>query len=239
MDREFASAWSTTAPSHNLLSLERGNDSCFHLAPPGELVGDTSAVAVDLAASTRCTWTIRRMPLAHHHWLVGFKAERPRSFIPAGAVCNTRPKIGPATPVHGDSSRIVSKRPCRDSIFVEPSPRQSAMPLGDLLVDGARKSMHPPLLHLSPASAIPSARVVSTTGAQPLCSAAQRRNARRHPPPRPHHHAVTVFGDVLRLRRHPPVAHLRAATGRKPRLAPSELLQSSPHCRLPPEFQTL
>jgi hypothetical protein len=87
-------------PGHKRLSLERGTIRATIWAPPGEFVVDTpSAVAVDLG----CVYTLHvddsgagllRTTLG---W-VGFKLNGHESFIPAGAVCATRPKFGPGTP---------------------------------------------------------------------------------------------------------------------------------------------
>ena len=88
----------TNGPGRKRLSLERGTIHATIWAPPGEFVVDTpSAVAVDLG----CVYTLQvddsgagllRTTLG---W-VGFKLDGHESFIPAGAVCATRPKIGPA-----------------------------------------------------------------------------------------------------------------------------------------------
>jgi len=73
---------------------------------PGEFTVDTpSAIAVDLG----CSYTLEvddsgagllRTKLG---W-VGFKLDGHEAFIPAGAVCATRPKIGPGTPYFDDAS---------------------------------------------------------------------------------------------------------------------------------------
>jgi len=87
------------------LALDRGTIHAVIWAPPGEFVVDTpSAVAVDLG----CAYTLHvdnsgagllRTKLG---W-VGFKLEGRESFIPAGAACATRPKIGPGTPYFEDA----------------------------------------------------------------------------------------------------------------------------------------
>lgn len=91
---------------HNQLSLQRGTIQAFIWASPGEFTVDTpSAIAVDLG----CRYTLHvddsgagllRTTLG---W-VGFKQNGRESFIPAGAVCATRPKIGPGTPYFDDAS---------------------------------------------------------------------------------------------------------------------------------------
>jgi len=88
------------------LSLERGTIHATIWAPPGEFVVDTpSAVAVDLG----CVYTLHvddsgaGLLRTTMGW-VGFKLNGRESFIPAGAVCATRPKIGPGTPYFEDAS---------------------------------------------------------------------------------------------------------------------------------------
>lgn len=90
---------------HHRLELERGTIHAFIWAPAGEFAVDTpSAIAVDLG----CQYTLQvddsgagllRTTLG---W-VGFKLEDREAFIPAGAVCATRPKVGPGTPYFEDA----------------------------------------------------------------------------------------------------------------------------------------
>src|SRR5258707_14821978 len=94
-------------PGRKRLSLERGTIHAVIWAPPGEFVVDTpSAVAVDLG----CVYTLHvddsgaGLLRTTMGW-VGFKLNGHESFIPAGAVCKTRPKIGPGTADIRDSSR--------------------------------------------------------------------------------------------------------------------------------------
>src|SRR5712671_776968 len=96
----------TNGPGRKRLSLERGTIHAAIWAPPGDFVVDTpSAVAVDLG----CAYTLQvddsgagllRTTLG---W-VGFKLNNREAFIPAGAVCATRPRIGPGTPYFEDAS---------------------------------------------------------------------------------------------------------------------------------------
>jgi len=93
-------------PGRKRLSLERGTIHAVIWAPPGEFVVDTpSAVAVDLG----CVYTLHvddsgaGLLRTTMGW-VGFKLNGHESFIPAGAVCKTRPKIGPGTPYFEDAS---------------------------------------------------------------------------------------------------------------------------------------
>ena len=95
-------------PGRKRLSLERGTIHATIWAPPGEFVVDTpSAVAVDLG----CVYTLHvddsgaGLLRTTMGW-VGFKLNGHESFIPAGAVCNTRPTIGPGTPHREDASEI-------------------------------------------------------------------------------------------------------------------------------------
>ena len=91
---------------HNRLALDRGTIHAYIWALPGEFTVDTpSAIAVDLG----CSYTLQvddsgagllRTKLG---W-VGFKLDGHEAFIPAGAVCATRPKIGPGTPYFDDAS---------------------------------------------------------------------------------------------------------------------------------------
>jgi hypothetical protein len=95
----------TEAQGRNRLALERGTIHAFIWASPGEFAVDTpSAIAVDLG----CAYTLQvddsgagllRTTLG---W-VGFKLDGREAFIPAGAVCATRPKIGPGTPFFEDA----------------------------------------------------------------------------------------------------------------------------------------
>jgi len=88
------------------IALDRGTIRTFIWSPPGRFVVDTpSAVTVDLG----CAYTLQvddsgaglvRTSLG---W-VGFKLNGRESFIPAGAACATRPKVGPGTPYFEDAS---------------------------------------------------------------------------------------------------------------------------------------
>ncbi|PYT53386.1 MAG: hypothetical protein DMG43_09100 [Acidobacteria bacterium] len=122
------------------LSLERGTIHATIWAPPGEFVVDTpSAVAVDLG----CVYTLQvddsgvgllRTTLG---W-VGFKLNGHESFIPAGAVCATRPKIGPGTPYFEDASASFREALSRFDFGVNTPAERNAL-LGILLVDARKK----------------------------------------------------------------------------------------------------
>ena len=88
------------------IALDRGTIHTYIWAPPGQFVVDTpSAVTVDLG----CAYTLQvdesgaGMVRTSLGW-VGFKQHGHESFIPAGAACATRPKVGPGTPYFEDSS---------------------------------------------------------------------------------------------------------------------------------------
>jgi len=88
------------------IALDRGTIRAFIWAPPGQFVVDTpSAVTVDLG----CAYALQvddsgaGMVRTSLGW-VGFKLQGHESFIPAGAACATRPKVGPGTPYFEDSS---------------------------------------------------------------------------------------------------------------------------------------
>jgi len=94
-----------SGPNRKRLSLERGTIHATIWAPPGEFVVDTpSAVAVDLG----CAYTLHvddsgaGLLRTAMGW-VAFKLNSRESFIPAGAVCATRPKTGPGTPYFEDA----------------------------------------------------------------------------------------------------------------------------------------
>jgi hypothetical protein len=138
----------TNGPGRKRLSLERGTIHAVIWAPPGEFVVDTpSAVAVDLG----CVYTLHvddsgaGLLRTTMGW-VGFKLNGQESFIPAGAVCKTRPKVGPGTPYMEDASVLF-----RDALskfdFESITPVERNALLGILLVD-ARKNDALTLWHL-------------------------------------------------------------------------------------------
>jgi FecR protein len=88
------------------IALDRGTIHAYIWAAPGRFVVDTpSAVTVDLG----CAYTLQvddsgaGMVRTSLGW-VGFKLNGRESFIPAGAACATRPKVGPGTPYFEDAS---------------------------------------------------------------------------------------------------------------------------------------
>jgi len=92
--------------SRTWLELERGTIHAMIWAPPGEFLVDTpSALAVDLG----CAYTLQvddsgaGLLRTRMGW-VGFRLNGRDAFIPAGAVGETRPGIGPGTPYFEDAS---------------------------------------------------------------------------------------------------------------------------------------
>jgi hypothetical protein len=137
-----------SGPNRKRLSLERGTIHATIWAPPGEFVVDTpSAQAVDLG----CVYTLHvddsgaGLLRTTMGW-VGFRLNGRESFIPAGAVCATRPKIGPGTPYFEDASASF-----RDALtkfdFVKITLQERNALLGTLLAD-ARKEDALTLWHL-------------------------------------------------------------------------------------------
>ena len=90
------------------IALDRGTIHAYIWAPPGQFVVETpSAVTVDLG----CAYTLQvddsgaGMVRTSLGW-VGFKLNGHESFIPAGAACATRPRVGPGTPYFEDASSV-------------------------------------------------------------------------------------------------------------------------------------
>ena len=95
-----------TGAKRNRVSVELGTIHAAIWAPPGEFVVDTpSATAVDLGCAYSLTvaedgsGTLR----TQLGW-VGFHQDGHDSFIPAGAMCLTKPKTGPGTPYFEDAT---------------------------------------------------------------------------------------------------------------------------------------
>lgn len=88
------------------LALTRGKMEAFIWAPPRQFFVDTpSAVAVDLG----CSYTLEvsedgtGLLQVTMGW-VAFEWKGIESFVPAGAICVTRPGLGPGTPYFNDAS---------------------------------------------------------------------------------------------------------------------------------------
>ena len=138
----------TNGPGRKRLSLERGTIHAVIWAPPGQFVVDTpSAVAVDLG----CVYTLHvdesgaGLLRTTMGW-VGFKLNGHESFIPAGAICQTRPNIGPGTPYSESASESFRSALSRFD-FESHSPAERNALLGILLVE-ARKDDALTLWHL-------------------------------------------------------------------------------------------
>jgi hypothetical protein len=125
---------------HNRLALDRGTIHAYIWALPGEFTVDTpSAIAVDLG----CSYTLQvddsgggllRTKLG---W-VGFKLNGREAFIPAGAVCATRPKFGPGTPYFDDASASF-----RESLskfdFAAGTPEERSAELSKILAEARQR----------------------------------------------------------------------------------------------------
>jgi len=130
------------------IALDRGTIHTYIWAPPGQFVVDTpSAVTVDLG----CAYTLQvddagaglvRTSLG---W-VGFKLNGHESFIPAGAACATRPKVGPGTPYFEDASAKFRGALTRFD-FEDSTPQQRAGDL-EIVLGEARKRDALTLWHL-------------------------------------------------------------------------------------------
>jgi hypothetical protein len=95
-----------SGPNKKRIQLDVGTIHAAIWAPPGQFVVDTpSASAVDLG----CAYTLQVAPdgsgtIRTTLGWVGFHLNGRDSFIPAGAICSTRPKSGPGTPCFEDAS---------------------------------------------------------------------------------------------------------------------------------------
>ncbi|MGA2814037.1 MAG: FecR domain-containing protein [Candidatus Acidiferrum sp.] len=151
------------------IALDRGTIHTYIWAPPGQFVVDTpSAVTVDLG----CAYTLQvddsgaGMVRTSMGW-VGFKLNGHESFIPAGAACATRPKVGPGTPYFEDASaefraallrfdfedRTVKQRADDAAIVLREARRRDALTLWHLLArvdDGVRVLVYDRLSKFAP-----------------------------------------------------------------------------------------
>jgi len=95
-----------SGPDRKRIQLDVGTIHAAIWAPPTQFVVDTpSATAVDLG----CAYTLQVAPdgsgtIRTTLGWVGFHLHGRDSFIPAGAMCFTRPGIGPGTPCFEDAS---------------------------------------------------------------------------------------------------------------------------------------
>ena len=137
-----------SSDTHHRLRLSYGTLHAFIVAPPGRFVVDTSsATAVDLG----CAYTLRvdeRGAGSVHvtsGW-VGFEWEGRESFIPAGAMCETRPRVGPGTP-HVEDVSPAFRQALRVLDFAAPAAPQRSAAL-TLILEQARPADAVTLWHL-------------------------------------------------------------------------------------------
>lgn len=116
------------------IALERGTIHARIWAPAGQFVVETpSATTVDLG----CVYSLHvedsgsALVRTSMGW-VGFKLNGRESFIPAGAACSTRPKVGPGTPYFEDSSTAFRNALTRFD-FEDSTPEQRAADIAILL----------------------------------------------------------------------------------------------------------
>ena len=129
-----------SGPEHKRIQLGLGTIHAAIWAPPTQFIVDTpSATAVDLG----CAYTLQvnadgsgtlRTTLG---W-VGFHLNGRDSFIPAGAMCLTRPGIGPGTPYFEDASQQF-----RDALYAfdssDPPTKEHALQLVIILAQARAK----------------------------------------------------------------------------------------------------
>ena len=99
-----------TRPGRHRLHLERGTMHAVIWSPPGQFSVETpSSTAVDLGCAYTMTIDAAGAGLIRvtSGW-VGFSWEGREAFIPAGAVCRTRPGLGPGTPRFEDTSETLA-----------------------------------------------------------------------------------------------------------------------------------
>ncbi len=121
-----------TSTDRHRLELLRGTIHATILAPPRQFFVETpSAVAVDLGCTYTLTVDDRGAGLVHvtTGW-VGFVFQGHESFVPAGALCATRPGVGPGTPYFQDTSKAFRAALITlDFENVSPERRSSALSL--------------------------------------------------------------------------------------------------------------
>ncbi len=97
---------SVTGAEHSM-SLQRGKMHALIWAPPGHFsVNTPSAQAVDLGCAYTLEVDARGAGLLRvtTGW-VAFEWHGREAFVPAGAMCSTRPGVGPGTPIQEDASQ--------------------------------------------------------------------------------------------------------------------------------------
>jgi hypothetical protein len=135
-----------SGPDRKRLQLDVGTIHAAIWAPPTQFVVDTpSAVAVDLG----CAYTLQVAPdgsgtIRTTVGWVGFHLNDRDSFIPAGAMCSTRPNIGPGTPYFADASPAF-----REALSAfDAQPNSAASPQLDIILREARAKDALTLWHL-------------------------------------------------------------------------------------------
>jgi hypothetical protein len=93
-------------PDRQVLDLQYGTMHALIWAPPSRFAVETpSARSIDLGCSyTLTTERDGRGLLTVETGWVAFQSGRIESFIPAGAMCRTRPRLGPGTPYFSDAA---------------------------------------------------------------------------------------------------------------------------------------
>ncbi len=137
-----------TRPNEHRLALERGTIHALIWSPPGQFFVETpSAVAVDLG----CTYTLKvdetgaGLVRVTFGW-VGFETKGRESFIPEGALCATRPGIGPGTPFFEDAPQTLQTA-LEKLDFETPGPQERKAAL-DIVLEKARRRDALSLWHL-------------------------------------------------------------------------------------------
>jgi FecR protein len=122
------------------IALDRGTIHARIWAPPGQFVVDTpSALTVDLG----CAYTLHvddsgaGLVRTSMGW-VGFTLNGHESFIPAGAACATRPKVGPGTPYFEDASPKLQTALARLD-FEDRNPQQRAADVATILGESRKR----------------------------------------------------------------------------------------------------
>ena len=117
-----------TDPNRKRIQLDVGTIHAAIWAPPGTFVVDTpSAIAIDLG----CAYTLHVSPdgsgeLHTTYGWVGFHLRGRDSFIPAGAMCSTRPELGPGIPYFEDATPAFREAIAQFDSSPENSPAQKA-----------------------------------------------------------------------------------------------------------------
>lgn len=137
-----------SGPDHKRIQLDLGTIHAYIWAKPTQFVVDTpSAVAIDLG----CAYTLHVSPdgsgtIRTSLGWVGFHLNGRDSFIPAGAMCSTRPNIGPGTPYFEDASPAFREALSLFDITLQPTDAASRQL--DIILHEARPKDSLTLWHL-------------------------------------------------------------------------------------------